>query len=326
MQNAGGTGTWPSKADPAAGGHHSPQAEVSLISRWLCLFVFATTMLGACATSHHSSQGSAAPLAQTEEHHIYVTSADLNGGCYKDLGQVTLSESFAQSVVEDSTAQAQRLRELAQEKYASQVDAVINVRQNQNDVGTAVEITGEAVHIENHQTVACTARAMPAVVDSASAAAAGGIVGTVIGGLASGSTYGAEAGGATGASAVAGIELAKHRQQQQAKEAFIGDRLKQQQNEIERLYEQLAKLIEQQCDTEELSQQDCNERIAAVQQQIAKVPESDEKPESEGRSGTSANGSGMTEFQIRNHVQEQQEIINQLQQQIAQIKQKTNAQ
>ncbi len=328
MRITSAIGTYPNKTDPAAGGHCGPQIGALQIDRWLCLSIFAMTMFGACATSHGSSPKSAPPLARSEGHHIYVTNEALNGDCYQDLGQVTFSESFAQSVVEDSNAQAQRLRELAQEKYASQVDAVINVSQHQNDAGTAVEVTGEAVHIENHQTVACAARSMPAVVDSASAAAAGGIVGTVIGGLAAsgGSVYGAEAGGAMGAATGAGIELAKHRQQQQAKEAFISDRLKQQQNEIERLYEQLAKLIEQQCNTEELSQQDCDQRITEVQQQIAEVPESDEGSKSEGNSGTSANGSGMTEFQIRNHIQEQQEIIDQLQQRIAQIKQRAEAQ
>jgi hypothetical protein len=326
VEIAAPTGSYRDKAETAAGRRRSLLINAGHIGPWVCLSVIATTMLYACSTSHGSSQTPAPALAQSEGH-IYVTSGGLNGDCYQDLGQLTLNESFAQSVVEEEDSQAQRLRELAREKYSAKVDAIINVHEQQNDAGTAVEITGEAVHVQNHETVACAARGIPGVVDSASAAAAGGIVGTVIGGLAvnGGSEYGAEAGGAMGATAAAGMELAKHRQQQQADEAFISDRLDQQRNEIAHLYQQLAKLIEQQCNTEELSEQDCNQRIATVQQQIAKTDEAAQGSKLPGRTASASNGA-MTEFQIRNRIQEQQEIIDQLQQRIAQIKQSTDNQ
>ncbi|MBV8054361.1 MAG: hypothetical protein JOZ29_08320 [Deltaproteobacteria bacterium] len=295
------------------------------IDRWVRLSIMAAAMLCACAMSHDSSQTSEPALTRSESH-IYVTNEGLNGDCYQDLGQLTLNESFAQSVVEAGDSQAERLRELAREKYSTKVDAIINVREQQNDAGTAVEITGEAVHVQNHKTITCAARDLPGVVDSASGAAAGGIVGTLIGGLAGGNVYGAEAGGAVGATAGAGIELAKHRQQQHAEEAFISGRLEQQRNEIERLYEQLAKLIEQQCNTEELSEQVCNQRIASIQQQIAQTNEPAQRSPLPGSAGTSTSEGALTELQIRNRIQEQQEIIDQLQQRIAQIKQSTGSQ
>jgi hypothetical protein len=296
----------------------------------LCLSVFVITMLSACAASHGASQQQPAPsVAQSEGHHIYVTTRNLDGDCYKDLGPVTFSESFAQSVVAAGDSQAQQLRQLAQEKYASAVDAIINVHQQQNDAGTAVEITGEAVQVENHETVACMARGMPAVADTAAAGAGGGIVGTVIGGLATGgggSVYGAEAGGAIGATAGAGMELAKQHQQQQANEMFISDRLQQQQTEITQLYQQLTKLVGQQCDAEELSEQDCEQRILAIQQQVRQIAQPAQESKSQGAAVTSASAGTMTEFQVRNRIQEQQEVIDQLQRRITQIKQSTDAQ
>lgn len=284
--------------------------------------ISAMSMLCACAGSQGSVAKPAPAVAQYEGH-IYVSSGGLDGDCYQDLGQITLNESYAQSVVESADSQAQQLRELAREKYASKVEAIINVHEHQNEAGTAVEITGEAVHLQNHETVACAARGMPAVVDSGSAAAAGGIVGTVIGGLvgSGGSVYGAEAGGAMGATAAAGNEIAKHQQQQRAEEAFVSDRLEQQRNQIAQLYQQLAKLIGQQCDNEELSEQECEQRITAVQQQLAQTtaPARTSTPSSKrGSAGATS------EFGILNRIQEQQEIIDQLEQRIAQIRQSTD--
>jgi hypothetical protein len=330
MQIAVPEGPYPGKAEAAADGHRGPQIGALPIGYWLCFSVFVTTMLCACATSHGASQQSSTSPAQSETHHIYVTSGNLNGECYKDLGPVTVTESFAQSVVKAGDSQARQLRQLAQEKYASEVDAVINVHQQQNDLGTAVQISGEAVQIENHETVTCMARGVPAVADVAAATAAGGIVGGVIGGLAGSAgdagVTGAEMGGAIGASAVAGIELARHLRQQQAQEVFISDRLQQQQNEITQLYQQLTKLIGQQCDTEKLSEQDCEQNILAIQQQIAQPAQPAQESKLQAAAGTSASASTMTDFQVRNRIQEQQEIIDELQQRIAQIKQSTDAQ
>jgi hypothetical protein len=328
-QIGGWTGTYPGDAESAAGGYGATQFGALRMVEWVCLSVFVITMLSACAASHGASQQPAPSLAQSEGHHIYVTTRNLNGDCYKDLGPVTFSESFAQSVVAAGDSQAQQLRQLAQEKYSSAVDAIINVHQQQNDAGTAVEIIGEAVQVENHQTVACMARGMPAVADTAAAAAGGGIVGTVVGGLATGgggSVYGAEAGGAIGATAGAGMELAKQRRQQQADEVFISDRLQQQQNQITQLYQRLTKLVGQQCDAEELSEQDCEQRVLAIQQQVRQPAQPAQESKSPGAAGTAVSAGTMTEFQVRNRIQEQQEIIDQLQQRIAQIRQSTDAQ
>jgi hypothetical protein len=281
-------------------------------------------LLCACGSRQNSSQAPA--LAQSDNHHIYVTSEGLDGTCYQDLGQLTLNETYAQSVVESADTQAQRLRELAREKYPAKTDAIINVREQQDEAGTTVEVVGEAVHLVNHETVACVARGMPAVVDTASAGAAGGIVGTVIGGLSQsgGSVYGAEAGGAMGATAGAGIEVAKHRQQQQAQEALIADRIEQQRKQIAQLYQQLAKLIGQQCDSEELSEQECEQRITAVQQQIAVANGPTLSSAISNTVSASPSAAAPSEFEVVNRIQEQQEVIDKLQQRIAQIKQSTD--
>jgi len=283
------------------------------------------TMFCACG----ASQGSApkpAPADAQYEGHIYVTSGGLNGDCYKDLGQITFNESYVQSVVVSADSQAQQLRQLARKEYGSKVEAVINVQQHQNEAGTAVKITGEAVHLQNHETMACAARAMPPVLDSASAAAGGGIFGTVIGGLAvsGGSVYGAEAGGAMGAAVAAGNEITKHQQQQRAEEAFVSDRLEQQRNQIAQLYQQLAKLIGQQCDSEELSEQECEQRITAVQQQLAQTAEPAQTSAPSTQLGNSGGAGPTSQFGLLNRIQEQQEIIDQLEQRIAKMRQSTD--
>ena len=296
------------------------------MSRWLrWIAAIALTISCGCAAKHPSATSftahpSAALQPAQSDTHIYVTSGDLNGTCYQDLGPVSVDETYSQSVVESPDLQAEQLRKQAREKFDSKANAVIKVHEQQNEAGTAVTITGQAVRLENHPTVACAARGMPAVADTAAAAAGGGIVGTVIGGLAGDSVYGAEAGGAIGATAGAGMEIAKHRQEKQAQEAFIGDRLEQQRKQITQLYQKLAKLIGQQCDAEELTEEDCEHRLVTVQQEIAKT----DPPV--GGSNLSANsnksGSGVaTDFEVRNRIQEQQEIINKLERQIAQMSQ-----
>lgn len=285
----------------------------------ILVYILATIVCG-CSSSE-SSASKLSPLAAQHEGHIYVTSSDLDGACYQDLGPIVLKEPYTRFVVTSVDSQAQRIRNAARKDYGSRVEAVIQVREHQNDVGTSVDITGEAVELRDHTTAACAIRGMPEVLDSASAAAAGGIVGTVIGGLSQsgGSVYGAEAGGAIGASAAAGSEIAKRRQRQQAQEAFISDRLEQQRKEIANLYQQLTKLIGQQCDNEELSEQECEQRITAVQQEL---PQTTTAQSSElSGSPQSAGPEPVPQFGILNRMQEQQEIINQLQQRIGQIRQ-----
>lgn len=282
------------------------------------------TILCACATSHGSGPN-APPSTADQDGHIYVTSSGLDGTCYQDLGRIVLRESYAQFVVASPDSQAQQVRQLARKDYGSQVEAVINVTEDQNDAGTAVNIIGEAVKLRNRSTVACVVRAAPEVLDSASSAAAGGIVGTVIGGLSQsgGSVYGAEAGAAIGASAAAGHEIIKREQKQQAQEAFVSDRVEQQRKEIAQLYQQLSKLIGQQCDNEELSEQECEQRIAAVQRQLAATGAA-QSSEPSSREGNTARGEAISEFGILNRVQEQQEIIDQLQERIEEIRQSSS--
>jgi hypothetical protein len=285
----------------------------------------AAITLSACATHNQSpaQQPGNQTAAADPNHHIYVTSDGLAQSCYRDLGQITNNESFARSVTESDSDQEQRLRDLAREKYANNVDAVILVRKNQNDAGTEVAVTGEAVHLQNHQTVECTLREAPGVVDAASAIANGGIIGTLVGGLVGtgGSVYGAESGGAMGAVMAAGIQGVKYKQQQQEQEAEITSRIAQQQQQITELKQTLAKLVKQQCDAEELSDQDCDQRLTDMQKSIAASSAAGGAARaSTPSSKQSSSAAQPTQFDVLNHIQEQQEIIDRLQQKIAQLK------
>jgi len=108
--------------------------------------------LGACAASGpHSAAPAAAEPAHTAARsadHIYVTQDSLDSACYEEVGEVSYIEPFAEAAVDpDQLYAADRLRAAAAEKFPNQVDAIINERSADHNVGSDVEISGEAVRL-----------------------------------------------------------------------------------------------------------------------------------------------------------------------------------
>src|SRR5579885_393832 len=101
-------------------------------------------MLGAvlwgCAGTRQSATPAQLPsgrAARPANRYIYVTDRNLPGECYTDLGPVQFTQPFADAAVDPDQSEARRhLREAARKIYPDDVDAVINMKSEQNDVGT----------------------------------------------------------------------------------------------------------------------------------------------------------------------------------------------
>jgi hypothetical protein len=97
--------------------------------------------------------------ARPANRYIYVTGQSLPGECYTDLGAIKIVQPYGEAAVDQDNSQARkRLRAAALSRYPADVDAVINVQSEQNDVGTEVIVTGEAVRLEDRHTAQCTLR------------------------------------------------------------------------------------------------------------------------------------------------------------------------
>lgn len=288
-------------------------------------------MIAGCATAQAptkpqplSPSASAAAAGGPNDGHIYVSSESLPGECYHDLGPVTYTEPFFESVIDTDDKQLnEHLRALARQQYPAGLDAVLDVQKNQNLAGTEVEITGRAVSMSNRMTIECALRATPGVVDSASRVIAGGILGTAVGGLV-GSTTGAEAGGAIGVVGTGAIEAINHTKAVEKAQTELNNRIAAQQTQITQLRTQLAKLVSVQCDDEELSPAACTQRVAEIEQSTM---------------GTAAPGAGAitsvstsadapvtSKFDVNNQLQAQQEMIERMQSQIATMKHQADTQ
>lgn len=266
--------------------------------------------LSACVLS--GCAGQPAPSAQgarPANRYIYVTAQNLPGECYTDLGSVTVSQSFADAAVDPDQAEtAKRLRAAARRDYPDDVDAVINVQSHQNDSGTAVTVTGEAVRLEEHPTVQCALLGGEDVMDKAALIGAGGIAGATVGGLTGGSG-GATSGGLAGASAMGAREVIEHQAAQEQQQEDFRKTLAQQRREITQLLKERAQLHK--CQDEEIPLKTC----------VASPPPSDASSSSESANETADQDSvNASPFEIQRHLQEQQDYIRQLRDQIAQIK------
>lgn len=236
---------------------------------------------------------------------IYVTSQNVPGECYRDLGTVKFDEPFADATVdEDNTASAQRLRAEALKSYPNDADAVINVHKEQNDAGTAVTVIGEAVELQNHETVTCAMRGVPAVLDHSAALAAGGIAGAALLGSASSSVQGAETGAALGATGVAKYQLSDAQREVQVQQADIKRQLDDQQRQINQLLAERSRLHE--CQQEEVALSDCKLDETSTNQ--------GDSPKSNDRAW---NGSV---YELEKQIQEQQVYIGQLKDQVSDLR------
>ena len=265
-------------------------------------------MAGACATQPASQPGQ----SRSTDRVIYVAAEDLPSECYHKLGVVTVEEPFAEASIDpDNSDAAKQLSTLALNKYPNDVDAVINIRSVQNDAGTSVTITGDAIQLEDRPTVECAMRKMPGVIDTAAAMSAGAMAGTAVAGSLGGNVSDAEAGALIGGGVEGKYLLAKKQQEERFQQAQIINGLQQQRRDIKRLLAERSRLGE--CEEQELSLADCN-----LDKTAAAAADS-------GSNGVEPNDWKASQFQLKKQIQEQQDYINQLQQQVIDIRQRMKA-
>lgn len=254
----------------------------------------------AACTPHAETQRAANP-----NRYIYVTDQSLNEQCYRDLGQVSVTEPYAQATVESAdTTLANRLRASALKQYPQDADAIIDVHADENDAGTDVTVKGEAVEALDHTTVVCAIRQAPPAVDTAADAAAGGMMGALVAGLISGQPEGAEGGGWLGAAAAGSYSAMTKRQQALDKDQDLRDALAQQKVQIVALQQERAQLNE--CKEEEIPLAQCSGGASS-----AAKPAADTSDEPDWNA---------SQFDLEKQVEMQQDYIAKLQDQVGDIK------
>ncbi|MGH8011973.1 MAG: hypothetical protein ACREQ4_05700 [Candidatus Binataceae bacterium] len=265
--------------------------------------IIAGLLIAGCA----ARQAPSVVKTRTPNRFIYVSAQGLPGECYRDLGTLKFNESFGDaSVDQNGSAAANRLRSLALETYPNTVDAVIDVRSLQNDIGTTVTVTGEAVELQNHETTRCMLRKMPGIIDNTAAVAAGGMAGTLAGGLITNRVEGAMAGAGVGGTAVGSYELNKSRMQAQLQKNQIRNELAEQQRQILHLQAERAHL--RQCQQQEMSLADCDaEQVSQSQTGL-------------GTAADESINSRASAFELKKQIEEQTGYISQLQGQVSDLR------
>ena len=241
---------------------------------------------------------------RSSDRSIYISEQDLPGQCYHELGALKFDESFTDSVIDpDGTQMAKRLQSMALGKYPNDVDAVIDVKSEQNAIGTEVTITGKAVELVEHETVECAVRQIPGVVNKTAAIATGAAIGGMVGSFSNRQPSTAMTGAAIGSS-IAGTTPAPDNAAQQAQ---IIRQLQEQREEIARLQGERSQL--RQCLEQEVSASSCETQKTPVGQWQA------------APAGGAGNNWSASTFELQRQIQEQQTYINQLQQQVSDIRQ-----
>lgn len=268
----------------------------------LLIFLFAA----ACSSQAET------PRVTNPNRYIYVTGENPSEQCYRDLGPIKLTEPFAQATVEagDSTM-ASRLRALALKQYPRDADAVIGVHTDDNDAGTEITVSGEAIQVEDHATAACALRDMPPLIDAAAQTAAGGMMGTLVGGLGTGTPQGAEGGGFYGAAVAGSYAAIAHQRNEQQQDQDVHDALVQQWHTIASLQQERARLNE--CREEEIPLAQCGGAQTASNQAL-KPDKSDEPNWNASR------------FDLEKQLQMQHDYIKELQGQVGDLKQQMRSQ
>ena len=293
------------------------------MNRWSCVFtllgmsLFGLAIICCGCSARHAAEAPAqatppahatAP-ARSPDRFIYVAAGDIPAVCYHDLGNVTFQEPFTDAAMDgDNVRMANKLRELAILKYPDSADAVIDVRSEQNSVGTIVTVTGEVVELHQGQhTVECAMRKAPGVINTAAAVAAGGLFGAAIGGIAGGGAAGFAAGGALGAGAVGGYMAVDRHLETKREQTKLKGELDTQQAEIARLLAERSSL--QKCANEETPLADCKIQEAAA---TPVTPQHSEDPSYEQE---------QPQFEVQKQVQQQQAYIRKLRDQVFELQQ-----
>jgi cell division protein FtsL len=276
---------------------------VSPVSPLRLLLLAAALTVSACSTQP-ASETSQAP-ARDPNRFIYVSAQEMPGQCYHDLGTVTFTEPFSSAAMDgDGVGMATKLRALAMDKYPDQADAVIDVRTQQNDVGTIVTVTGEVAELKQGQTVECAMRKAPGVLNKAAAVAAGGLLGTVAGGLIPGAgSTGMMVGAGAGMATVGTYMGVKQHLETKREQAQLKHQLAAQQTEISQLLVQRSNL--QKCADDEIPLANCK-----VNDTVGLVSDSD-KP-----AGAPSYETEQPQFELQKQIQEQQGYIRKLKDQV----------
>jgi len=248
----------------------------------------------------------APPRIANPNRYVYVTAADLPGQCYRYLGSVAFEEPFAAAATDqDASNMAAALRKVAVSKYPNEVDAIIKVHPEQNDAGTTVKVSGDAVELVNHPTLACALRDLPPIIDSGAAAANAGIIGTIAGGLLSGTPNGAMGAGTFGAGAAAAQQFIARQQNEQLEREQLYHQLLEQQRQIRTLLAERGRLSS--CQEQEISLAECKAESVGL---------SDNGPPA----STRADYQRLSAFELQKQVAENHDYILNLEQQIADMK------
>jgi hypothetical protein len=259
----------------------------------------------AISCAQPAARDASAPQSRAPDRFIYVTAQGLPGECYRDLGTVKFDEPFtAATIDEDDSAAAKQLRSEALQSYPQDADAVIGMRKEQNEAGTMVTVTGEAVQLQNHPTVVCALRQVPGVLDKSAALAAGGIAGAALEGAATSEVRGAETGAALGVAGVGKYQLSDEQRQAQLQETETKDQLTDQRRQINRLLKIRSHLQECQQSETPLSECDLGENSA-----------NNAEPDSAGSKEWTGSA-----YELQKQIQEQQVYIGQLKDQVSDIR------
>jgi hypothetical protein len=272
------------------------------------LFLVIALVIPGCSAQHTPQAPPAS--ARAPDRFIYVSAQDVPSECYHDLGSVTFTEPFTDAAMDgDGVRTATRLRTIALEKYPDEADAVINVRTEQNDVGTVVTVTGEVIELQQGHTVECAMRKAPGVLDRTAAVAAGGMLGAVAGGLIPGAGTTGVMGGAAAGVATVGTYMAveQHRETQRQQEQ-LKSQLAAQQTQIAHLLAKRSSL--QKCVNNDVPLAKCqiNDTIAAAS-------------DSSNPAGAPSYETEQPQFELQKQIQQQQGYIRRLGDQIFELQQ-----
>lgn len=288
-------------------------------------------LLSACATAKPpeaapapAAQSASGPAGHTSAEHIYVTADSLDTACYREVGEISYVEPFAVAVTDpDHLQMTDGLRQAAAAKYPNRVDAIINVHAGDHDVGSEVQVTGEAVQLEPDNKLGCKlpetiAAALLGLATSSKPRGArrGATTGSGYNGPA-GTTNTAVEGSASGDPArdikenLRRAMAASMPGQTQVNEQSLGDQAQMQQAEIDRLRKGLEQMVGERCAAADVSAAECDSmrRNAEVLQphEVVVVPHKD------------AGDKSPSAFELQNLLQEQRELIEKLRGKIADL-------
>jgi len=293
-------------------------------------------LLSACATAKppeaasasapaaQSASGTAGAAGHTSTEHIYVTEDSLDTACYREVGEISYVEPFAAAATDpDNLQMADGLRQAAAEKYPNRVDAIINVHAADHDVGSEVQVTGEAVQLEPESKLGCKLpdTIAAAILNLATSSKPRG----ARRGATTGSGYNGPAGtsntaveGSAGGDPARSLKENLRRTmaasmpgQTQVNEQSLADQAEMQQLEIDRLRKHLEQIAGERCQAGDISAAECDSMRKNVEMlqphEVVAVPNKE------------AGDKSPSAFELQNLVQEQRELIEKLRGKIADL-------